>query len=84
MVAGLLVVWAADEPKKTSGERRVSRLNILPAGLLLAMKPCMKMIMIIFSEEFEVYRDKNDLLCYGYQQQFWKLYKHEILIKALG
>lgn len=38
MVAGLLVAWAADEPKKTSGERRVSRLNIFPAGLLFGMK----------------------------------------------
>lgn len=74
----------ADKSKKTSGEGRVSRLNILPAGLLLGMKPCMKMIMIIFSEEFEIYRNKNDLLCYGYKQQFWKLYKLEILIKALG
>lgn len=84
MVAGLLVAWAADELKKTSGERRVSRLNIFPAGLLFGMKPCMKMIMIIFSEEFEIYRNKNDLLCYGYKQPFWKLYKLEILMKALG
>lgn len=84
MVAGLLVAWAADEPKKTSGGRRISRLNILPAGLLFGTKPCMKMIMIIFSEEFEIYRNKNDPLCYGSQQPFWKLYKLEILIKALG
>ena len=60
----------ADEPKKTSGEGRVSRLNILPAGLLLGMKHCMKMIMIIFSEEFEIFRNKNDLLYYGYKPQF--------------